>query len=129
MGLEALLGGATFVACNQDRVFPAENGRWLPGCGAFVGAIAAAAGRPPDWVAGKPSVEFLDHVSRLTSVGPAEILVAGDSVEADIAMANAYGAVGALVTRDCWDAKDGITPDITCASLGELLDALTQIEQ
>ena len=94
----AVLGrGGKFIACNEDASFPVAHGRRLPGCGAMVGAIAAAAARGPDFVVGKPNTYILSTIARNYGVRPQEIVVVGDSCESDIAMALAYGAGAMLV--------------------------------
>ena len=45
--------GCRFVATNTDSTFPIE-GRFLPGNGAGVAAVATAVGRAPDIIIGKP---------------------------------------------------------------------------
>ncbi len=99
VALDALLGGALFIACNLDPVFPAERGRLLPGCGPEVAALELASGRKPDHVAGKPNTFLLEMLANNGRVQPHEILVVGDSLESDIAMANRYGALSVLVMQ------------------------------
>ena len=49
----AVAAGAPFLTPNLDPRLPVENGDFLPGCGAIVEAVAAAAGVRPI-VVGKP---------------------------------------------------------------------------
>ena len=49
----AVAAGAPFVTPNIDPRLPVEDGDFLPGCGAIVEAVAAAAGVRP-LVVGKP---------------------------------------------------------------------------
>jgi ribonucleotide monophosphatase NagD (HAD superfamily) len=65
--LDALMGGATFIACNRDKRFPIEGNRFLPGCGAMVAAIEAAWGKKPDYEVGKPDTTFLEIIAAETS--------------------------------------------------------------
>jgi len=95
--LSILMGGGRFVACNVDARFPVGQGRYLPGCGAMVAAIAAAAGRNPDFVAGKPNDYLLAVIAQARGVEPGEIVVVGDSAESDVAMALRYGCKAVLV--------------------------------
>jgi 4-nitrophenyl phosphatase len=97
-GLEALLGGAVFVACNRDANYPAEGGRLLPGCGAMVSALEAASGVPAKFEAGKPNPLLLRLIAEAEGIGPGEILVIGDGIESDLAMARAFGSPWALVS-------------------------------
>jgi len=95
--LEALLGGAVFIACNRDATFPVEGGRILPGCGAMVAAIESACGRRPDYEVGKPQVMLLEMLADGMRLRPYEIVVVGDRPESDIAMANRFGSLSVLV--------------------------------
>jgi len=97
LGLAALQGRAKFIACNLDRNFPGENGRLFPACAAMVGAVAAASGRDPDLVIGKPATYMLKLVAQKFSLKPKEIVFVGDNLETDIAMANRFGSFSVLV--------------------------------
>jgi|WetSurMetagenome_2_1015567.scaffolds.fasta_scaffold71718_1 4-nitrophenyl phosphatase len=100
VALDALLGGALFVACNLDPVFPTEGGRLLPGCGPEIAALELASRRKPDHIAGKPNTFLLEMLAGHSKVQPHEILVVGDNLESDIAMANEYGALSVLVRQN-----------------------------
>lgn len=79
-------GGAFWVATNLDATLPVPGGR-APGNGMLVAAVAEAAGRRPDAVAGKPHAPLMrESVDRLRAERP---LVVGDRLDTDIA-----GAVG-----------------------------------
>jgi HAD superfamily hydrolase (TIGR01450 family) len=81
--MQAILGGARFIATNDDTTFPTEEGL-APGCGAIVAAIAASSGAQPE-VAGKPNPAMRELIRR-TIEGPAWII--GDRVDTDIALAD-----------------------------------------
>jgi HAD superfamily hydrolase (TIGR01450 family) len=95
--LSVLLKGGKFIACNEDRAFPAGENKFLPGCGTMVGAIAAAAGRQPDYVVGKPNTYILSKIAGDYHAEPCEIVVVGDSYESDIKMALNYNCQAILV--------------------------------
>jgi len=95
--LSVLLRGGRFIACNEDARFPVGRGAYLPGCGAMVGAIAAASGRRPDFIVGKPNDYMLAAIAGACSVAAREIVVVGDSFESDIAMARSYGCRAVLI--------------------------------
>jgi len=99
VALDALLNGALFIACNLDPVFPTEGGRLLPGCGPEVAALQVASARKPDHVAGKPNTLLLEILAENDKLLPDQILVIGDGLESDIAMANKYGSLSVLVTQ------------------------------
>jgi HAD superfamily hydrolase (TIGR01450 family) len=121
LAMEGVAGGAIFVACNRDANFPDENGRLLPGCGPMVAAVEAGVGFPPHYVAGKPSVHMLEIIADRFHLKPGEILVVGDSMESDIAMAIAFGSPSVLI--DSNPKKHGARkcgPTFIIGSLAEL---------
>jgi 4-nitrophenyl phosphatase len=80
--MQAIRGGARFVATNDDTSFPTEDGL-APGCGAIVAAIAAAAGASPE-VAGKPNPAMRDLIRSKVN---GDVWVIGDRLDTDIALA------------------------------------------
>ena len=80
--VEAVRGGARFIATNDDPTLPTADGL-RPGAGAIVAAIAAAADTPPE-IAGKPN-EPMRAMLRERIGG--ETWMIGDRVDTDIAMA------------------------------------------
>jgi HAD superfamily hydrolase (TIGR01450 family) len=97
--LSILLKGGKFIVCNEDCSFPVEENRRMPGCGAMVGAISAAAGRKPDFVVGKPNAFILSRISEDFGVKYNEIVVVGDSYESDIQMAMNYNSKAVLISN------------------------------
>ncbi|MDD5449036.1 MAG: HAD-IIA family hydrolase [Candidatus Omnitrophica bacterium] len=95
--LSVLLKGGRFIACNEDNFFPVEKNKYMPGCGAMVGAIAASANRRPDFIVGKPNTYILSRISKTFGVKPHEIMVVGDSYESDIVMALNYNSKAILI--------------------------------
>ncbi len=91
--VDALHRGARFVATNVDPTYP-DVGRRLPGNGALVAAISAAAGRGPDVVCGKPHRAMADVVRRL--VGEVGMMI-GDRPSTDGDFAAELGWPFALV--------------------------------
>lgn len=79
---DAIRSGCRFVATNTDPTFPTATGL-LPGSGAIVAAIAAAAGKKPE-VAGKPHAPMRRLLSER---GIETAWVVGDRLDTDIAMA------------------------------------------
>jgi ribonucleotide monophosphatase NagD (HAD superfamily) len=77
----AVARGAWWVATNADLTLPTDRGL-LPGNGALVGAVATAAGRGPDAVAGKPERALLAEALRRT--GATCPLMVGDRFDTDI---------------------------------------------
>jgi HAD superfamily hydrolase (TIGR01450 family) len=89
----ALHHGARFVATNLDPTYPDAAGR-VPGNGALVAAVAAAGGRAPDIVAGKPHAPMVDVVT--SAFGTTGIMI-GDRPSTDGDFAAALGWPFALV--------------------------------
>lgn len=86
-GLRALRRGIPFIACNRDASYPGREGGLLPGCGAMVAALEAAAQRPPSYEVGKPNPFMLELLCRGLLRQQADCVMIGDSLEADILMA------------------------------------------
>jgi 4-nitrophenyl phosphatase len=119
--LDALISGATFIACNRDRSYPVENGRVRPGCGPLVAAVECAWGSEAHYEAGKPNPLMLEMISRRKGVSPEEILVVGDSLESDIAMARLFGSPSVLVAQGGRGEGDALPVVDGLWSLGDLL--------
>ena len=80
----AAAAGAPLVTPNIDPRLPIENGDFLPGCGALVAAVSAAAGVAPV-VVGKPEPPLFRIALRRLGLDSAHAAMVGDSVESDIA--------------------------------------------
>jgi HAD superfamily hydrolase (TIGR01450 family) len=112
-GLQALLGGAEFIAANRDTIFPTEEGL-KPGCGCMVAGFSAMCGRGPDVTIGKPSPPMLESVLEMLGVRAEEALMVGDSLESDIIGAKSLGIRTALVlTGNGEGSRQRITPQTT----------------
>lgn len=90
----AVATGVPWVATNLDATVPTAAGI-APGNGTLVSAVATAAGRRPDVVAGKPARPLFDETLR--RVGGSRPLLVGDRLDTDIAGARAVGADSLLV--------------------------------
>lgn len=86
----AAAAGAPLVTPNVDARLPVEDGDFLPGCGAIVAAVAAAAGVTPV-VVGKPEPPLFRMALRRLGVAPQAAAMVGDSVVSDVAGARAVG--------------------------------------
>jgi HAD superfamily hydrolase (TIGR01450 family) len=80
----AAAGGAPLVTPNVDARLPIENGDFLPGCGAIVAAVTAAAGVSPI-VVGKPAPPLFRIALRRLGVEAPQAAMVGDSLESDVA--------------------------------------------
>jgi glycerol 3-phosphatase-2 len=124
-GTRAVRSGLVWTATNLDLTVPTPYGP-APGNGALVGLVAAAAGRQPDEVAGKPRPGSFVEASR--RYGSSRPLVVGDRLDTDLEGARAAGQDGLLVLTGVSVASDVID----CPAhrrptyLGRDLTALTQ---
>ncbi len=119
----AISRGATWVVTNTDPTLPVPGGL-APGNGSLAQAVAAAAGRPPDVIAGKPFPSLmLESIARLGAHAP---LAVGDRLDTDIAGAVQAGVPALLVLTgvagiaDVLAAAPGQRPDFLGADLGAL---------
>lgn len=116
--------GVPWVATNLDITVPTAGGI-APGNGTLVGAVAAAAGRRPDVVAGKPYRPLFDETVRRT--GARRPLMVGDRLDTDIEGATRCGADSLLVMTGVTDvaalcaAQGGQRPSYVSWTLSGLL--------
>lgn len=118
----AVRAGARFVATNDDTTYPTERGL-VPGNGAIVAGIAAAAGVRPT-VAGKPNPPIAEVVR--ARCGP-EGLVVGDRADTDGRFAAALGWRFGLVLSGVTAAADlpvEPVPDLVAVDLPALVGEL-----
>ncbi|MBI5250100.1 MAG: HAD-IIA family hydrolase [Desulfomonile tiedjei] len=119
----AIRNGARFWATNMDPTFPVPGG-FLPGAGSIVAAVAAAAGRPPDRVFGKPSPDIADIALRQMDLAAELCLVVGDRMETDILFARNARLDSALVLTGATSRSDlrhySYGPDYVLESITEL---------
>lgn len=80
--------GCLWVATNLDPTFPTEHGI-APGNGSLVAAVATAAGRQPDHVAGKPAPALLR--TALARAGSTRAVMVGDRLDTDVLGATRVG--------------------------------------
>lgn len=90
----AINAGARWIATNNDSTVPSPRGR-LPGNGALVAAVAAATGRQPDEIVGKPHPRL--HAESVRRSGAVRPLVVGDRLDTDIEGAQNAGCDSLLV--------------------------------
>ncbi|HEY8693115.1 MAG TPA: HAD-IIA family hydrolase [Chloroflexota bacterium] len=124
LGVDALLGGARFVAANRDPVNPIEE-TLEPGCGALVAALETATGRRASCI-GKPSLRILHKALARLQLRPAQTLMVGDSLVSDMALARRGGTHSALLLSGQTNAEMACRlpaarrPDLVLEDLAEL---------
>ena len=101
----AIAAGAQFLTPNLDPRLPVENGDFLPGCGAIVEAVAAAAGVRPI-VVGKPEPPLFELALGRMGVTSEEAAMVGDSVDSDVRGARRVGMTAILFAPD--GGPDGV---------------------
>lgn len=75
--------GAVFVATNLDPTYPKEHGRFEPGAGAIVAALATCTGQSPI-VIGKPEPTMIHQILADAAVAPEDAVVVGDREDTDL---------------------------------------------
>lgn len=88
------------VACNRDLLFPSDAGAPSLGCGFVASVVELVLERKIDYVVGKPNTFLLDLLAQEQGVSMDEILIVGDSLESDIAMAGAAGCLSVHLSTD-----------------------------
>lgn len=99
----AVREGARFIATNADLRYPTERG-FLPGAGAEVAAIRAAAGDVEPLVIGKPGTAMFTGILAEAGVDAEEAVVVGDNPDSDILAARRAGIFAVLVLTGVADA-------------------------
>lgn len=113
-----------YIATHPDRVCPTDQPLVLIDCGAVCACLESATGIPPFAVLGKPDPRMLTGIMRAHNLKPNELIMAGDRIYTDMAMAQHAGAVSVLVltgeaTREDAEVADQ-QPDLILPSLSEL---------
>lgn len=133
--------GIPYIATNPDRVCPTDQPTVLVDCGSLQKCIEHATGRKPDIVLGKPDPNMLQGILGRHGLRADEIIMTGDRIYTDTAMAHNAGAVGVLVLsgettletalKVAEEAKGNPTPeffppDIICRDIRELGDLILE---
>lgn len=128
---EAVLAGAQIYCTSDARSFASEH-RLNVGVSGFIAAGLSHVTRRPYRVLGKPAPEAFEVLTRRLQVAPEQMLIIGDDLTLECAMARQNGALGALVTTGTHSASDAAAappeqqPDLVISGLSELLELLTR---
>ncbi|MDH3472214.1 MAG: TIGR01458 family HAD-type hydrolase [Rhodospirillales bacterium] len=118
--------GARLIALHKNRFCRRGDAIGLD-AGPFVAAVEYAAGVAAV-VVGKPSAEFFKLALDDLGVAPAEAVMVGDDIEADIGGAQAAGLRAVQVETGKYTPADRdhprVTPDLRIASIADLPAAL-----
>jgi NagD protein len=107
-------------------VCPTDQPIVLPDCGAICALLAAATGRQPDAVPGKPNVAMLRAIFDRHCFSPDEVAMVGDRLYTDMRMARDVGALAVLTltgesrAANVASAPAEQRPDLVVADLDEL---------
>ncbi|MBM7505178.1 TIGR01458 family HAD-type hydrolase [Agromyces aurantiacus] len=111
------------VALGLTRYWRAEDGLRLD-AGAFVRALEYAAGREAI-VLGKPDAAFYHAATDALGLDPADVVMVGDDLRADVEGAQRAGLAGVLVRTGKFapsDLEAEVVPDAVLDSLADLPD-------
>lgn len=103
--VRAAVRDVPFVVTNRDRISPTSGGI-VPGTGALVAAVAWAADRDPDAVAGKPHDPMIDAIDARLNCSLSDAIVIGDNLESDVALGDRAGMKTVLVLSGVAEAAD-----------------------
>ena len=120
---QAIRGGARLIGTNDDTTYPTPDGP-IPGGGALLAAVAAAAGVEPE-VAGKPYQPMADAVRARIGDDADDGILVGDRPDTDGLMAKLLGFRFALVFTGVTSPDDlpvEPEPDMTADDLAALVD-------
>ena len=105
--LIAVNNGSKIIASNKDKNYPIENGVLRPGSNAILASLLGSCDdKEIDFIAGKPNTYLLEIICKDFQLHKDDIYVVGDSLESDIAMADAYGCKSILVGENSNNLKD-----------------------
>ncbi len=117
-----LMDGAELIALQKNRYWRKEDGLSLD-AGPFVAALEYASGKGAT-VVGKPEKSFFRLALADLGLGPHEVAMVGDDVEADVAGAQAAGLKGIQVRTGKYRPETEGAPDLTLDSIATLPEAL-----
>jgi HAD superfamily hydrolase (TIGR01450 family) len=127
----AVMRGAK-IYCTSDAPMFASNTSLNVGVSGFIAVGLSHVTGAPYEVLGKPSELAMDLVAEMLDSAPERVLVIGDDIELEAAMARRAGALAGLVltgttTREALElATDRNRPDLVVENMTELVDLLVE---
>jgi len=116
--------GKLFVATHPDVVCPTNLPTMLVDCGAICAALTQATGVEPAVIPGKPNALMLEGIMRRHGLDPQQMVMVGDRLTTDIALAKNAGTMGVLVLTGTSTREDvqrlDIQPDYVMETIEEL---------
>jgi len=131
---EAVWRGAPLLVTSDAPAF-AIRGRRAAGVAGFIANGLAHVTGVEYEVLGKPSALAAATAAERLGVAPDRMLVVGDDLTLEVAMARRAGGVGVLVTTGLNSRSDALAappqsrPDLVVDGLGELVDALDRADR
>lgn len=120
----AVVAGAVLVATNPDRTCPTPDGG-LPDCAAMLAAIEACTGVTAEAIVGKPSTHMVAAALERLDLPRERVLLVGDRLETDVAMAVQAGIASGLVLTGATPrealATSTVQPTYVLEELSDLL--------
>lgn len=122
--------GVAYVATHPDMVCPVGVGRSIPDAGAFMELIAAATGRRPSMIAGKPNPLIIEMVMEKENCSKDEIAVIGDRLNTDVLCAINAGVMSICVltgetTKELLETSD-VKPDYVFDSIKDVYEIIKE---
>ncbi len=102
--VNAVTAGTPLYGSNPDILIPSQEGSII-GCGAIAGMVAKAAGAAVHFF-GKPALEMIESAAARLGVHCEGLLVIGDNLQTDIAMARAAGVPSILTLSGLTEQRD-----------------------
>jgi NagD protein len=116
--------GKPFFATHPDQTCPTNLPTVLVDCGAICACLTHATGVEPIAIPGKPNALMLIGIMKRHGLQPHEIVMVGDRLNTDVALAKNAGTMGVLVLTGASRREDverlGIQPDFVMKSIEEL---------
>ncbi len=127
LGARHLCRGVPLLATHADIVCPTPEGP-IPDIGSMLALLEKATGVHPAKVFGKPNPEMVQHVLAARGADPARVVLVGDRLYTDMAMAQSVGCRFVLVlsgdTRREDVERSEKFPDLVLENLGQFADVL-----
>jgi NagD protein len=124
--------GKPFIATHPDQTCPTNLPTVLVDCGALCACLTHATGVEPLAIPGKPNALMLQGIMKRHGLKPHEIVMVGDRLNTDVALAKNAGTMGVLVLTGASTRQDverlGIQPDYVMESIEELGNRIASLD-
>ncbi|HEY0276481.1 MAG TPA: HAD-IIA family hydrolase [Paenirhodobacter sp.] len=121
IAVQAILGGATVIATNPDRIAPMESG-FEPCVGSILAVLTTAVPTLVPVIMGKPSPLMIEEALRRLGTARGHTIMVGDQIATDIRAGEAAGLRSFLITTGVPVGADAAT------GTHRIIDSLSEIE-